>query len=584
MNEQHPSNDSREQIEQNIGEIKNGDEPAASERKSFRLIVQIEGVIIIVLLLIIAGILFFLTYPENERRRVLVNMGVLPTPTVTASATLTVTVTPTTTLTPTFTPTPTPTDTPTPTATPLAGATAITKGDSREILVLIAQFEQTGEKSFDLNQEWKRVFDQAVEQYNNLFNAKVYLIPYIIHSHDEARAVSDLYQATMVIWGTAKKTVIDSQFTVTPRWDTIDTYSDQIQFLHAIPEFSLSVLPSENTKYISNFVLGLFYYFAEGYDKALSLLSQAVEQTPPERRRELGANIAYFYIGNIYRWTSPNDSSMAITAYTAAVEVEPKGITAAYAYNNRGGAHVNQQQSRIMDYTSNRFLYLDLIFVLDMRAIPYDPILLDAGIADFTQAIDISPYLVTAYFNRGILYSYRGWGAEAMADFNQTIALQPGFAAAYFYRGNVYQDGQQLESAINNYTQAITLQPDYAEAYNNRGVLHYYQGDLNAALLDCSQAIGYQPDFAFAYFNRGLVYSDQREKTKAIADYTQAIALKPDYDKAYWGRGNAYYDLGDFIHSIADYRQYEHITGSLAETMVEQIAEMEAQLTPTPEK
>jgi len=55
----------------------------------------------------------------------------------------------------------------------------------------------------------------------------------------------------------------------------------------------------------------------------------------------------------------------------------------------------------------------------------------DAAIAAYSQAIEIDPKLVPAYFDRGSIYEKKGNHDKAVADLSKAIELDPNLAIAY---------------------------------------------------------------------------------------------------------------------------------------------------------
>ncbi len=69
------------------------------------------------------------------------------------------------------------------------------------------------------------------------------------------------------------------------------------------------------------------------------------------------------------------------------------------------------------------------------------------AIADFTQAIQLNPVDLRAYFNRGCTHHHEGNYAAALIDFDQVLQIAPDYAEAAVSRGLVrHQLGQKGEA------------------------------------------------------------------------------------------------------------------------------------------
>ena len=79
---------------------------------------------------------------------------------------------------------------------------------------------------------------------------------------------------------------------------------------------------------------------------------------------------------------------------------------------------------------------------------------------------------------------------RAIADYGEAIRLSPKDAWAFAHRCEAYESRKDHEAAIADCTEAIRIDPKYGSAWNNRGVawcgLHDY-----AALADHAEAIGF---------------------------------------------------------------------------------------------
>lgn len=458
--------------------------------------------------------------------------------------------------------------------------------ENREILVLIADFEQMSGSLLEPHLEWERVLNNAIAETG--VNGRAERIPTIIRSHEEAREAAGWYDATLVIWGYVGAAVVSSSYTVTPRWSRIEEQPSETEVIGTLDELSLFVSPGGDAKYIFDFVVAQLAYFADDYAAALEMIDRAIELAPLEREEEMGLGALYFYRGYTQDRLGASPE-IVIDDYTRAVTL---GVRLASAYNNRGTAYyaLGDYDSAMLDY--------DQAIVLDPGdATPYNNralIHIEAGdyeraFEDYDQAIALDPTYSTAYDNRGVAYVQSGEYAQAIADFDQAITFDPDYVSAYNNRGGVYEQQGDYDQAMADYDQAIALDPTLAEAFNNRGRLHYLMGEYRRALNDFDQAImldsaylnaynlrgstyyalgdlkqaiedfgrviALDPLFADGYNNRGLAYADLGEYELAFDDYDQALALDPMSLIAYYNRGNAYYGIGAYELAIADFDQ-----------------------------
>lgn len=85
-----------------------------------------------------------------------------------------------------------------------------------------------------------------------------------------------------------------------------------------------------------------------------------------------------------------------------------------------------------------------------------------------------------------------------IADFDRAIELSPRMALAYFNKGNVLVGLGDYTSALSSYNRAIELKPDLGEAYYNRGYVYLQLGNKEAGLENLSKAgeLGVIPSYS----------------------------------------------------------------------------------------
>ena len=86
--------------------------------------------------------------------------------------------------------------------------------------------------------------------------------------------------------------------------------------------------------------------------------------------------------------------------------------------------------------------------------------------------------------NRGVAYRRASDKEKALADFAQAIEITPDYREAYNNRGMVLADNYEYEAAITEFTKAIEIDSDYWYAYNNRAMSKWALGDRKGAESD----------------------------------------------------------------------------------------------------
>ena len=107
-------------------------------------------------------------------------------------------------------------------------------------------------------------------------------------------------------------------------------------------------------------------------------------------------------------------------------------------------------------------------------------------------------------------FKNRGRGAfngkdydRAIADYGEAIKLSPKDAWAFAHRCEAYESKEDHDAAVADCTEAIKIDPKYGWAYNNRGVAYYGLHEYDAALADHAEAIRINSRDVWAYARRG---------------------------------------------------------------------------------
>ena len=147
------------------------------------------------------------------------------------------------------------------------------------------------------------------------------------------------------------------------------------------------------------------------------------------------------------------------------------------------------------------------------------------AIEAFSQAIELDPNYVEAYYNRGTVRYILGDHKGAIADFNEVLRINPNLFQAYVNRGNARDDSGDSQGAIADYNEAVRINPSDSKAYYNRGVTRSRLGDNKGAIADFNEALRINPNYAKAYNVRGYARAELGDKQGAIQDFQKAAGL-----------------------------------------------------------
>lgn len=168
------------------------------------------------------------------------------------------------------------------------------------------------------------------------------------------------------------------------------------------------------------------------------------------------------------------------------------------------------------------------------------------------------------FIDRGEYHGHLGQYDQAIAEFNNAIKLSPNNADAFNDRGLAYILKGDIEQALADYNKAIELNSLHARAYNNRGLLYgRNKGQFTLAIADFTKAIEIDPGLTDAYISRGMAYSMTDQFDNAIADYTNVIEMNPQIPDAYFNRAASYYYKGDYVKAWDDVHKVQGLGGRL---------------------
>ena len=94
------------------------------------------------------------------------------------------------------------------------------------------------------------------------------------------------------------------------------------------------------------------------------------------------------------------------------------------------------------------------------------------AIEHYSKAIELSPFVASYYYYRGLAWFRKGNKEKAIEDFDRVIVLDSRWRFAYVYRGLCHVKKEQYEKALSDYKQALSLKHDDATIHNNLAWLY----------------------------------------------------------------------------------------------------------------
>lgn len=288
-------------------------------------------------------------------------------------------------------------------------------------------------------------------------------------------------------------------------------------------------------------LLGVTFLQQGAYDKALALISDAIQHDP-------GNYLAYTNLGNVCQQL--NKYHEAVICYDQALKLAPEHIDAAF---NRGIAlqnlsrlddalqSYNEVIAHCADYAGVNFLKGNTLLALGRH---------EESLQSYERALDAEPHHTDTHVNRGKAFSALGQWEASLASFDKALANQSGNIEALSGRGFSLHKQGHLDTALSCYAQVLELIPDCIDALNNSGIilLSLHRGEQ--ALSCCDRVIGLDTGNVEAHFSRGNSLQMLSRSQDALESYDRAIVLCPGNARAHNNRGNTLHILGRSCEAV----------------------------------
>jgi len=175
----------------------------------------------------------------------------------------------------------------------------------------------------------------------------------------------------------------------------------------------------------------------------------------------------------------------------------------------------------------------------------------EQAMAQYRRAIEVYPYMITAYARLGSVLAGSGRVREAEKFYRAALAKAPAAAGIRYSLANLLDADGRVEEAEHHLRAAIEANPRHAGAYNDLGVILARNGRLQASLLCFREAVRISPEYAEAHYNLGNALVRRGDRGAAVAAYERALDIEPGLARAHYNLGLMLTELGRFAEAVA---------------------------------
>ncbi|MBZ5580834.1 MAG: tetratricopeptide repeat protein [Acidobacteriia bacterium] len=183
---------------------------------------------------------------------------------------------------------------------------------------------------------------------------------------------------------------------------------------------------------------------------------------------------------------------------------------------------------------------------------------------DGLQRIDVPAAEFYRLFDRACELAEKGEFEASIAEWNQALAISPDDAKAHNNLGRALAGQGDFERAIVHWQRAIEINPRYWEAHNNLGVGLGSKGKVNEAIAQFQLALEANPNSAATQGNLARALAMNGKSDHAIAHWRKAIELAPEYVEAYNDLGTELLRRGRTDEALAAWQKATEVNPSFA--------------------
>lgn len=312
---------------------------------------------------------------------------------------------------------------------------------------------------------------------------------------------------------------------------------------------------SATDPWLANFNAGLQFIASEDYQAALAALGKAIVGAP-------GSQLASCHATRGYTYLCMQQYERALSDCDEAIKLDPNA-----------GEAIAWRGSVLAGLARWREAIDDLKLAIELRpenAMEYEQAgfsISEQAILDFRERVKNGDASDQLFYDRGVIYAFRGEAEKAVRDFTQAIEANASHAPSYFARAQQHYEAGRNREAMEDCTAAIQLGFTEPEAIRLRSVLAEETGDLERALADLNRLLKRQSNDITLLRQRAQLYSRQLNFSLAHRDYSLLLQLNDSLPDVFVSRGIVRFELGDYWGAVDDFsRSLDQVPGD-AETL-----------------
>lgn len=125
----------------------------------------------------------------------------------------------------------------------------------------------------------------------------------------------------------------------------------------------------------------------------------------------------------------------------------------------------------------------------------------EEAVRHYQQALRLKPNVPYYYYSLGVAMHEQGHLDKAAVNYREALRLDPQFAPAHYNLGNVYSTEGRLSQAADHFQRALRINPNQADCWNNLGLVYARRGELKQAEVAFRKALEVNPHYAPARAN-----------------------------------------------------------------------------------